>query len=184
MRGSANNAKLISMEEYNQFANEILTAITPRLTQFKDSPGRPWRGPVVLAIGDFKNKTAQPLANFSTSKDVMYGQIRQVIVNSGLATVNMSVAGTGGDVDGLLKNIAALATSDLSDGAGVGMLGKRQVPELILWGDIISISFRDGRRTSYQYALNVRLLDTQTGGSVFEQQVQLDKQFYRGWFGS
>lgn len=179
---SANSAKVITMQEYNAFAQEILGVVKPRLEVYKnDRVTR--RGPVILAIGDFKDKTSQYSANFANSKDVMYGQIRQVLVNSGLASVNMDLAGTGGDVDSLLKEIDSLRLSMAVDQATVAAPGSMPAPELILWGDIISIKFRDGRTDNYQYALNVRLVDTTTRGTIFEQQVQLDKQFYKGWFG-
>ena len=179
----SNSAQTITMEEYNQFAQEILGVITPRVNQYKNDSSRMRRGPVVLAIGDFEDKTSQYSDNFKIDKDVMYGQIRQVIVNSGLASVSMDMAGSGGDTDSLLKSINSLRASGEYDQSMVPGPGRREVPELILWGDIISITFEDGRNKNYQYALNVRLLDVATGGSIFEQQVQLDKQFYKGWFG-
>ena len=179
----SNSADVITMEEYNQFAQEILGVITPRVNQYKNDSSRRRRGPVVLAIGDFKDKTSQYNANFESSKDVMYGQIRQVIVNSGLASVNMDIPGSGGDTDSLLASIKSLRAAGEYDQSTVTGPGRRQAPELIVWGDIISIKFEDGRNKNYQYALNVRLLDVATGGSIFEQQVQLDKQYYRGWFG-
>jgi len=180
---SSNDAKVLTMDEWNAFAQEILSTIEGRLNVYRNDSGRARRGPVVLAIGDFKNKTSQPLANFGTTKDVMYGQIRKVLVNSGLASVNMDMAGSGGDVDSLLGEIASLRASGEYDPATTTRAGSAQAPELILWGDIITITFDEGRRDNYEYALNLRLIDTSSRLTIFEEQVQLKKQYTRGWFG-
>lgn len=180
---SSNSAKVLTIDEYNKFAQEIVGAISGRIIRFNTSESKQL-GPVILAIGDFKDKTSQYSANFANSKDVMYGQIREVLINQGLASVNMDMAGSGGEVDSLLASINSLRASGEYNQSTVAGPGKRLAPELILWGDIISIKFKDGRKTNYQYALNVRLLSVETGASIFEKQVQLPKQFIRGWFGA
>lgn len=178
---SSNSAKTITMEEWNTFANDILTTITPTLERRYYKKGE---NPVVIAIGDFKNKTSNPLASFENSKDVMYGQIRKTLVNSGLATVNMDMAGSGGDVDSLLGDLASLRMSGEYDQSTTTKAGSAQAPELILWGDIITIKFTEGRTTRTDYALNLRLIDTSTRTTVFEEQVQLKKSFTKGLFGA
>ncbi len=167
------------MEEYNKFAQDILTSLQPRLFRERQQRGKA----AVLAIGDFRNKTGSPLANFGTHKDIMYGQIRKTLVNSGLAQVSMGVTGSGGDVDSLLQSISSLRDSIEYDQSTVPGPRSAKGPEFIVWGDIISIQFKDGRHTNYDYALDLRLIDARTGLTVFEDQVQLSKQFTKGWFG-
>ena len=180
---SSNNAKTLTLDEWNQFAVEILSTVEGRLNLYRNDGSRTRQGPIVLAIGDFKNKTSQPLANFSTTKDVMYGQIRKVLVNSGLVSVNMDMAGGGGDVDTLLGQIDSLRNSGEYDQSTTTQAGSAQAPELILWGDIISINFKDGRKSNFEYALNLRLINTSTRLTIFEEQVQLKKQYIKGFFG-
>jgi len=61
--------------------------------------------------------------------------------------------------------------------------GSKIFPDFIVWGDIISITFKDGRNTNYDYAVDLRLIDARTDLTVFEDQVQLSKQFTKGIFG-
>ena len=178
-RSSANSAKVITMDEYNKFAQDILTILQPRLVMERQQRGRA----VVLAIGGFKNKTGSPLANFGTHKDIMYGQIRKTLVNSGLAQVDMDMAGSGGDVDSLLGSLPSLRDSNEYDQSTVAGPGSKIFPDFIVWGDIISITFKDGRNTNYDYAVDLRLIDARTDLTVFEDQVQLSKQFTKGIFG-
>ena len=56
----------------------------------------------------------------------MYGQIRQAIVNSGLASVSMDVAAEERDVDSLLANINSLRASGEYDQSTVVGPGRRQ----------------------------------------------------------
>ena len=179
-RASANSAKEIRMQEYNKFAQDILSILQERLVEERKQLGRP----VVLAIGDFKNKTSNPLADFGRHKDIMYGRIRKTLVNSGLAQVNMGVKDLGGEVDSLLQSISSLRDSIEYDQSTVAGPGSKIAPDFIVWGDIISITFKDGRNTNYDYALDLRLIDARTGLTVFEDQVQLSKQFTKGIFGS
>jgi len=167
------------MDEYNKFAQDILTILQPRLVMERQQRGRA----VVLAIGGFKNKTGSPLANFGTHKDIMYGQIRKTLVNSGLAQVDMDMAGSGGDVDSLLGSLPSLRDSNEYDQSTVAGPGSKIFPDFIVWGDIISITFKDGRNTNYDYAVDLRLIDARTDLTVFEDQVQLSKQFTKGIFG-
>jgi PBP1b-binding outer membrane lipoprotein LpoB len=169
------------MDEWSSFAGQILTTITPAIDARWRAKGM---SPVVIAIGDFKNKTSQPLASFETSKEVMYQQIRRALVNSGKMTVNMDLAGSGGEVDSLIGSLDSLRMSGEYDQSTTTKAGSAQAPELVLWGDIISVKYEEGRTTNYGYALNLRLIDTSTRTTVVEEQVQLSKQFTKGLFGS
>ena len=178
-RTSINNSKTITMAEYNKFAQDILTILEPRLTKVAVQLGRP----AVLAIGDFRNKTSNSLGDFGTHKDIMYGQIRKTLVNSGLAQVNMDVAGGGGDVDSLLQSMASLRDSIEYDQSTVAGPGTSKAPDFIVWGDIINVEYSEGRTTNNDYALNLRLIEVASKLTVFEDQVQLSKQFTKGLFG-
>jgi hypothetical protein len=167
------------MEEYNGLAQDILAILQPRLVLESQRLGRP----AYLAIGDFRNKTNKPLANFATNKDVMYGEIRKVLVNSGLVRVNMGMAGTGGETDSLLGNMASLRDSIEYDQSTVKATGTSKAPDFIVWGDIINVVYSEGRTTNNDYALNLRLIEVASELTVFEDQVQLQKQFQKGLFG-
>jgi len=95
----------------------------------------------------------------------------------------MDMAGSGGDVDSLLSQIDSLRNSGEYDQSTTTKAGSAQAPELILWGDIISIKFKDGRKSNFEYALNLRLINTSTRLTIFEEQVQLKKQYIKGFFG-
>jgi hypothetical protein len=53
----------------------------------------------------------------------------------------------------------------------------------VLFGEIVSIESREGRRTQYDYAVNLRLLSVRDGASVWEDQIVFTKQFEKGLFG-
>jgi len=185
---SSNSSKVITQLEYNQWAGDIVISITPRLQAALTAPGRVRTGPVVLAMGDFKDKTAQAGANFTVTKDTLYGQVRKQLVNTGLVAISMDIAGQGGgDVDSLLQQIDSLRPSGEYDQGSTVRAGQAQAPEFILWGSILSIKFEGegafDRSINYHYAFDVRLIDTRTRLTVFEEQVQLAKQFDPGLFG-
>ena len=90
---SSNSSKVITQLEYNQWAGDIVISITPRLQAALTAPGRVRTGPVVLAMGDFKDKTAQAGANFTVTKDTLYGQVRKQLVNTGLVAISMDGRG-------------------------------------------------------------------------------------------
>ena len=64
-----------------------------------------------------------------------------------------------------------------------GRLGQAKKPEWVLFGEIVSIESREGRRTQYDYAVNLRLLSGRDGASVWEDQIVFSKQFEKGLFG-
>jgi PBP1b-binding outer membrane lipoprotein LpoB len=176
-RVSANNSKIITMDEYNQFAQDILSILQQKLQTLRnDRGGRPVR----LAIGEFKNKTSNSLGDFGTHKDILYGQIRKVLVNSGLAQVSMDV---GEDTSRVVQENSSLRNSIEYDQSTVRQTGSMKNAEFIIWGDIVNISYSEGRTTNNDYALDLRLVDNESGYTVFEDQVQLQKQFTKGFFG-
>ena len=72
---------------------------------------------------------------------------------------------------------------EFSSDSNVDALGQAKKPEWVLFGEIVSIESREGRRTQYDYAVNLRLLSVRDGASVWEDQIVFSKQFEKGLFG-
>ncbi|HBS27988.1 MAG TPA: hypothetical protein DEB06_00720 [Phycisphaerales bacterium] len=140
----------------------------------------PANEPVVVAIGDFQNRTSN--LNFSFNRRFMSNTIETALINSGQATVNMDITGTGGSVDGLLKGIQDLRGSPQYDPTTYAG-GKARIPALILFGSVDAASVSEGRRTQYDYQVNVRLLDTQTRTAVWSGLVDFTKRLNRAVIG-
>lgn len=140
----------------------------------------PANEPVVVAVGDFQNRTSN--LNFTFNRRFMYNTIETALINSGQATVNMDVAGTGGTVDGLLKGIQDLRGSPLYDPTTYAG-GRARIPALILFGSIDAASVTSGNRTQYDYQVNVRLLDVETRTAVWSGLVDFSKQLNRAVIG-
>jgi hypothetical protein len=115
----------------------------------------------------------------------MYNEIRKSLVNTGLVRVSMLGAGGSDDVDTVLAQIKEDTRSDpeFSDASDVDALGQAKKPEWVLFGEIVSIESQEGRRTQYDYAVNLRLLSVRDGASVWEDQIVFTKQFEKGLFG-
>jgi len=140
----------------------------------------PANEPVVVAIGDFQNRTSN--LNFTFNRNFMYNTIETALINSGQATVNMDIAGTGGTVDGLMKSIQDLRGSPLYDPTTYAG-GRARIPALILFGSIDASSVTSGNRTQYDYQVNVRLLDVETRTAVWSGLVDFSKQLNRAIIG-
>ena len=115
----------------------------------------------------------------------MYNEIRKSLVNTGMVRVSMLGAGGSNDVDTVLAQIKEDTRSDpeFSSDSNVDALGQAKKPEWVLFGEIVSIESREGRRTQYDYAVNLRLLSVRDGASVWEDQIVFSKQFEKGLFG-
>ena len=116
----------------------------------------------------------------------MYNEIRKSLVNTGLVRVSMLGAGGSEDVDTVLAQIKEDMRNDpeFSNDSNVDDLGQAKKPEWVLFGEIVSIESREGRRTQYDYAVNLRLLSVRDGASVWEDQIVFTKQFEKGLFGA
>ncbi|MCP3913969.1 MAG: hypothetical protein GY711_00255 [bacterium] len=164
-------------EDWTDFAAEMVTSMTETgvLERYRES-GQP----VVIAIGDFRNDSTNPKA--SREKDFMYNEIREAIVNSGRAQVNMDIAGTGGHVDRLLQEIHHLVDDPRYD-PNSREFGGAPIPRLVLHGQFISSERKSGRSTQVLYAASARLIEVQNATTVWEEQVILPTTFTRGILG-
>ena len=177
---SMNEAKTLQADEWTSFANQLRDSMSPSVNRLV---GQNNDQPIILTLGNFVNKT--PRREFSDARDVMYNEIRKSLVNTGLVRVSMLGAGGSDDVDTVLAQIKGDTRSDpeFSDASDVDALGQAKKPEWVLFGEIISIESREGRRTQYDYAVNLRLLSVRDGASVWEDQIVFTKQFEKGLFG-
>lgn len=176
---SVNDAKTITASEWAMFADKMKNAMVDNGIFEK------YRGPngeaVVIAIGDFLNDTDNP--NFTREQQIMRNEITKTFVNAGVAEVNMDFAGSGGDVDTVIQKIHELENSGVYDKSTTGNLRSAQAPRLVLHGQFINSTIREGRTTQYDYACAVKLIDVQSRTSKFEEQIIFPKQFTKGIFG-
>ena len=177
---SMNEAKTLQADEWTSFAQQLRDSMTPTVNRLV---GKNQDEAIVLTLGNFVNKT--PRREFSDARDVMYNEIRKSLVNTGLVRVSMLGAGGSEDVDTVLAQIKEDMRSDpeFSNESNVDDLGQAKKPEWVLFGEIVSIESREGRRTQYDYAVNLRLLSVRDGASVWEDQIVFTKQFEKGLFG-
>ena len=77
---------------------------------------------------------------------------------------------------------ALISGTEVEDDLGSALVDER-IREWVLFGEIVSIESREGRRTQYDYAVNLRLLSVRDGASVWEDQIVFTKQFEKGLFG-
>ncbi|MAV54675.1 MAG: hypothetical protein CMJ28_01815 [Phycisphaerae bacterium] len=178
---SMNEAKTLQADEWTSFAQQLRDSMTPTVNRLV---GRNQDEAIVLTLGNFVNKT--PRREFSDARDVMYNEIRKSLVNTGLVRVSMLGAGGSEDVDTVLAQIKEDMRNDpeFSNESNVDDLGQAKKPEWVLFGEIVSIESREGRRTQYDYAVNLRLLSVRDGASVWEDQIVFTKQFEKGLFGA
>lgn len=176
---SVNEAKTITAAEWARFAQQMKDSMVQNgvFERYRGKEGEP----VVIAVGDFLNDTDQP--DFTRTQQIMRNEITKTFVNAGVAEVNMDFAGTGGSVDTIVQKIHELEKSDVYDHSTTTGLRQAQAPRLVLHGQFINNSFKEGRTTQYDYACAVKLIDVSRRTSVFEEQVIFPKQFTRGIFG-
>ena len=84
-------------------------------------------------------------------------------------------AGGSDDVDTVLAQIKEDTRNDpeFSDASDVDALGQAKKPEWVLFGEIVSIESREGRRTQYDYAVNLRLLSVRDGAAFGKTKLSL-----------
>ena len=82
----------------------------------------------------------------------------------------------------VLDERAVISVTEVEEDLGSALIDER-LPEWVLFGEIDSIESRSGRRTQYDYAVNLRLLSVRDGASVWEDQIVFTKQFEKGLFG-
>lgn len=176
---SVNEAKTITADEWAMFAQNMKDSMiqTGVLERYRGPNGEP----VVIVVGDFLNDTDQP--DFTRTQQIMRNEITKTFVNSGVAEVNMDFAGTGGSVDTIVQKIHELEKSDVYDQTTTTGLRKAQAPRLVLHGQFINVTIKEGRTTQYDYACAVKLIDVSSRSSKWEEQVIFPKQFTRGIFG-
>lgn len=176
--GSVNDAKTLTGQDWYDFAAQLVASLEERqISQRYTNNGRP---PVVV-IGDFKNNTSK--AGFTRQKDFMYNALQTELVNSGRYTVNMDIAGEGGDVETMIRDARLLRGSDEYDQSTVAQRGTMLAPDLILYGEIGRIIAEEGRTKQYDYQVNTRMIDVRTGQAVWFGTIPLSKTFTRGVLG-
>ena len=175
---AANRADTLIASDWSMFADHVVASIdSNRLASRYSRDGRP----PVIVIGDFKNRTSN--ASFTRQKDFMYNEVQAALVNSGMFTVNMDIAGAGGDIEPLIREIRQLRDSDEYDQRTTQPRGRLRAPDLILYGEINRIIARAGRSTQYDYQVNTRMIDAETGEAVWFGTIPLSKSFTRGLLG-
>lgn len=176
---SVNDAKTITATEWAMFADKMKNAMvdTGIFERYRQEDGEP----VVIAIGDFLNDTDNP--NFLREQAIMRNEITKTFVNANVAQVNMDFAGSGGDVDSVIQKIHELESSDVYDQSTSPGLRQALIPRLVLHGQFINSTIRDGRTTQYDYACAVKLIDVKSRTTRFEEQIIFPKQFTKGIFG-
>lgn len=176
---SINVAKNITADEWAMFAQAMKDSMVQNgiLERYRAPDGEP----VVIVIGDFLNDTDQP--DFTRTQAIMRNEITKTFVNANVAQVNMDFAGTGGDVDSVIRKIHELESSDVYDKETTTGLRKAQAPRLVLHGQFINVVYKEGRTTQYDYACAVKLIDVSSRTTRWEDQVIFPKQFTRGIFG-
>lgn len=176
---SVNDAKVLTGQDWTDVAQQMVTSITRRdLPATYASNGQP----VVIAVGDFKNQTTRP--QFTRQKDFMYNALQTALVNSGQFTVNMDIAGAGGDIEDLIRDARTLRFDPEYNEQTTTREGTLRAPSLILYGEINSIRAEQGRTTQYDYQVNTRLIDVETGEAIWFGTVPLTKTFTRSFLGS
>jgi len=178
--GSINQANTLNAQDWNDVAQRIVATITAsgvagRYSSNGEAP--------VLILGDFNNDT--PVAAFTRQKDFMYNAIQTALINSNQFRVNMDIAGAGGDVETMIRDVRQLRGSDEYDQSTVADRGTLLAPDLILYGEIGGIKSQAGRTTQYDYQITTRLIDVRTGTTVpgGSATIGLSKTFTRGLLG-
>lgn len=171
-------ADTITAQDWQAFAEEIVTEMisSGRLDDYRDRFDRT----PVLAIGDFQNNTTNP--RFSRTREQMYNFIESALINSDKALVNRDYGGSGANVDQLLAQIQELQNDPNYDPTSFES-GAARIPQLILRGEINSDKIKSGRKTQYDYNLQVELLDTRERVAKWSYTIPLTKQATRGLFG-
>lgn len=169
------NVDTVTGVEWEYFAENLLFSIdsTGVFERYRGPNGQP----VVIAMGDFVNKTSNP--RIREQKDFMYSKVRATLVNSGKAEVRMDIAGTGGTVDELLRSMQAMRNSPNFDAPTM----EPAMPRLILHGSFNEIRTQAGRSTQMEYQAWCILVDVDRGVSVWEGPVDLRKKYTRGILG-
>lgn len=178
-RDSITTIDALGIEEWNAFAQEMVNSMVS--SGVLDRYRGPYNEPVVIAIGDFRNKTTR--AAFTRERETMYNSIQTAIINSGKGVVNRDVAGTGGDVEGLLGDLADLRDSAEYDQGTVTPPGQALAPRLVLSGEFINIEQSAGRTRQVDYQISCEMIDARTRTSVWIGTFDLSKQYKRGVFG-
>lgn len=170
----------LSSAEWTAFANEMVNSLA--MSGIIDDFPTDDTGRVIVAIGDFRNQTDNPY--FTRDRDVMYNRIEDAMVRSRRIGINRDVAGTGGSRDALLRDIQDLMNSPDYDPQTMQLGSGAPIPSLILTGQIVAITTREGRTTQIDYQVNCELVDVRRRYAVWSDSFDLTKQRTRGLFGS
>ncbi len=174
-----NSARTITFDEWLMFASKMLTSLQDSgvLAKYRAEVG----GPVPIMIGDFRNDTDR--AEFTNTKNVMLDAVRKQLVNSGQAGITSDVGGTGAQIDRSIGDAMQLWESDAYDKSKIAQPGKFVGPRVTINGQFINNSYSEGRTQQFDYACALRLIDNQTGKTIWEEQVVFPKQFQRAILG-
>ncbi len=177
VRDPINAVNTITASEWLGFSEQLRTSMMESgvLGRYVGPNGEP----VPLMIGDFMNKTGNP--SFETQRSIMYNSLTSSLTKTNQVNVLADAGGTGADIDRSLADAQALHGSDAYDKSKLVQTGKFVGPRLILSGSFISGPLiAEGFRKQADYAVDMRLLDVETGLSVWEDQVPFIKQGRRG----
>ncbi len=180
-----NSAKTLRMADWQEFAREVVSQVEASgvLDRYIGKKGGDL---LVLGIAEFQNSVGRlSQQDFARTKDVMMNEIRSAFMGryAGDIGISMAVAAEAKQTSQFMQSLGQLRESANFDQSTVPGFSQGLAPDLVLWGQVVTVEAEEGRTTEFGYSLQMRIADVSKMVSVWEGSLSLSKEYQKGLFG-